>query len=126
MDMRDATTTATTARLVRHEYSSGRAFWTVECQSCLVSLNSGHHYQEPNLPHAEALAARHNREQHSTGYIVSRNGRAIGRGFYGENPDRWWVDPAGPDARTFATEEAAERFAQGVGDHSWGLVVEQR
>lgn len=34
------------ATLTKHQYTSGRIFWIAECPDCLVSLNSGHHYDD--------------------------------------------------------------------------------
>lgn len=56
------------ARLYPHLYHrTGKEFWIVKCQECLVVLNSGHHYQADrpgDREHAEQLAAEHNAERH--------------------------------------------------------------
>jgi hypothetical protein len=52
------------AEIERREYTNGRPFWQVYCRACLVVLNSGHHYDEAHLPHAQALADEHNLRCH--------------------------------------------------------------
>lgn len=54
------------AQLVEGRYADGygrpdrgRRYYIVECHTCHVALNSGHHYREDERHHAEALAARH-------------------------------------------------------------------
>jgi hypothetical protein len=66
-----------------------------------------------------------------TEYIVTiTNGRgerhAVGRGFYGQDPERFWVALDSPDAKTWPTAEDAQRFVDRTGDRSWGLAVEAR
>ena len=55
-----------TAQLYEHQYSStGRTFWTVQCNACGSVLNSGHHYTGADGEYfATRLAADHNRENH--------------------------------------------------------------
>ena len=59
------------ARLVdsAHRDGYGRAelderFCTVQCDECLVVLNSGHHYIDDARHHAVNLARKHNLEHH--------------------------------------------------------------
>lgn len=59
----------TNAIAAEHVYRDGygrteldRPFWIVECQPCLVVLNSGHHYTDQAL--AQRLAEAHNAEVH--------------------------------------------------------------
>jgi hypothetical protein len=47
------------AFLNEHTYSSGTKFWTVDCNTCNVSLNSGHHYEERHIHQAELLRSQH-------------------------------------------------------------------
>lgn len=53
-------------------------------------------------------------------YMVlgGETGKAVGRGFWGDDPDRFWVHPGSDDARLFSREEA-ERFVRTTGDKSW-------
>jgi hypothetical protein len=51
--------TINNAFLNEHTYSSGTKFWTVDCNTCNVSLNSGHHYLPETLHHGETLRAQH-------------------------------------------------------------------
>lgn len=54
------------ARIVDHTYhSSGRRFYTVQCDTCGIVLNSGHHYVEGLAHLADELAERHNAEVHA-------------------------------------------------------------
>lgn len=57
--------------------------------------------------------------------VVRTNSRgvtqAVGKGFYGEDPKRTWVDPTSDDARTFENLDKAEGFIFRTGDPSWGL-----
>lgn len=54
------------ARVIDRTYpSSGQAFSTVECEACLVVLNSGHHYHERDRHFAEIAAAHHNEVHHN-------------------------------------------------------------
>jgi hypothetical protein len=56
------------AHLVARTYKSGRAFFTVECDTCLAVLNSGHHYDaDRDRGHAEKLAEDHNLANHAGG-----------------------------------------------------------
>jgi hypothetical protein len=52
------------ARIVRHTYSHGEVFLTVQCDDCLVVLNSGHHYGADHERFAAALAIGHNQNVH--------------------------------------------------------------
>lgn len=52
-----------TARVVNRTYASGRLYWTVECDECLVVLNSGHHYNARTL--AQRDADEHNAREHA-------------------------------------------------------------
>lgn len=52
------------AQLVDRTYSGGTRFTLVECQECLLVLNSGHHYPPKDRHHAEKLADQHNAERH--------------------------------------------------------------
>lgn len=53
------------ATIQTHEYSlTGRKYFTVQCDQCLVVLNSGHHYAENELAHAAELANEHNTQHH--------------------------------------------------------------
>lgn len=58
--------------------------------------------------------------------VVIKGEAAVGKGFYGNDPDRFWVALDSDDAKVFATEEQAQRFMSRVGDQSWGLAVQQR
>jgi hypothetical protein len=72
------TNTQHAAPVERH-YTSGRRFWTVECGTCLIVLNSGHHYGEGDLHHAEKLAAIHDELWHHpdcTGEVYAVNPEA--------------------------------------------------
>lgn len=51
------------AHVITRHYGSGQAFYTVECESCNVMLNSGHHYTE--LQYAERTMNNHNEEKHN-------------------------------------------------------------
>lgn len=54
------------ARILTHQYHlTGRNYFTVQCDECLVVLNSGHHYADNELAHAADLASAHNAEQHA-------------------------------------------------------------
>ena len=55
-----------TAHLIERQYTStGKTFWTVQCNACGSVLNSGHHYTGSDGEYfAARTAADHNRENH--------------------------------------------------------------
>ena len=55
---------AQNAELIERHYSSGKTYYIVECYSCHIVLNSGHHYTFENVHHAEALVLNHNTNVH--------------------------------------------------------------
>lgn len=58
----------------------------------------------------------------TTVFLVQHNssGKYVCKGFYGDNPDRFWTfNPA--DAKAFVTFDAAKTWAFTTGDSSWGL-----
>lgn len=55
------------AEVIRHVYLNGIDFYTVECDQCLIVLNSGHHYRFADLGDAFKLADDHNDQEHSNG-----------------------------------------------------------
>lgn len=56
----------TGAYLHQHHYhASGVRYVTVQCDDCLVVLNSGHHYDDDARHHAQALADEHNARHHA-------------------------------------------------------------
>ena len=65
------------AHLVEHSYSiTRRPFVTVECLTCLVVLNSGHHYVQEHRHHAERLRDEHNARRHEAAYAARADLRA--------------------------------------------------
>jgi hypothetical protein len=62
----------------------------------------------------------------ATEWIAALGDTAAGKGFWGNNPHRWWVALNSPDARTWPTREGADRWAASVGDSSWGWTVLER
>jgi hypothetical protein len=60
-----------TAHLVSHLVTvydrpgnSQRSYYTVQCDECLVVLNSGHHYEDESKHYALKLADEHNSTTH--------------------------------------------------------------
>lgn len=76
-------------------------------------------YETNTYPGGRRFHLCHNPQSY---WVVKLGSKFVGRGFFGNDPERFWT--TNPDeAKGFYTREAAERFANSTGDSSWGLQV---
>ena len=55
-------------------------------------------------------------------FIILSNDKAVHKGFWGNDPDRFWCEPDSPDAMIF-TGKKAELFIMTTGDSSWNWKI---